>query len=289
MRLFKKNNNTNDTSDTQNNAEDISNLATDVLKTVVVNAKDVEAEVPSNGTDAVGETEEALEDTTTQTTNVTNITEVKMNEVNVKYIMARVQAFLSGNTQEDIIATDVPVGENGEEMTQENTTELEKVQEELKLAQDKASEFETAKSEIELKAQELQTKIDTMNAEKLEESIKAVKAELSQMVEKEISFVGGTIEDNVEKLFELKSTLGDDKAELFTFVVDSLKAKSAIIEDSLNEDGLNPEKTTQTVEEKVDQLTKEKMEEKKISEATAYNEVLNENPELKKAIYENIK
>lgn len=213
--------------------------------------------------------------------------------INVKDVLAKIADFLSGQTSKETVADEnsgKPVEENGEGMTQEEKDELLKVQEELKLANEKAEAEILAKTTLETHTKELQDQIDAMNAEKEEKAIKAEKENISQIVKNDLSFVDGTLEENAEKLFNIKSALGKDNAELFDFVIESLKKKSTEIENSLNPAGADIKKTDLiSAEEKVDKLTAEKMSKNpKLTESVAYTEVLDENLELKKAIYSNI-
>lgn len=267
--------------------------------------KDIISSVTINSTETVDETKEekiTVDETIFQTESsaseiienssantVNNVVEDEGDmekTINVKDIMAKIADFLGGQTSKETVSdkvSDKPVEENGVEMTQEQKDELLKVQEDLKLAEAKAL------AEAEAKA-ELQKQIDAMNAEKEAEKIKAEKEQLSTMVKDELSFVGGTLEENTDKLFELKSSLGEDKAELFDFVVNSLKKTSAIVEESLDESGSNPKKEEMlSVEEKVDKMVADKMEKNpSMKESVAYVAVLDENPELKQEIYSNI-
>jgi hypothetical protein len=296
--LNKKRNKSIVDSDITNEASDEAEIRLtkdDVLKTFVVDKKDIvinedeptsedNKDVAGNVDEIESESSEIIDSEETQSTETETINEVNTG-VNMEDIKSLVIDFFNFKKEKE----ENSVTEDGENMTVE-TQNTEDIQEQLKLAQEKVAEVEQAKADelaqAEAKLQETQAKLDEINKQKEEDKIKAEKETISQLVQSEISFLEGTPEENSEKLFELKYSLGEEKAELFDFVIDSLKSKSNKIESLLGEDGENIQEDNLSVEEKVDRLTKEKMEKENKSEAIAFNEVLEENPELNKALFE---
>jgi hypothetical protein len=143
-------------------------------------------------------------------------------------------------------------------------------------------ELEKAKNEV----AELKKQLEKLEKEKIEQVKKAQKEELIVKVKKELAFMSGSPDENVEKLLDVKKQVSE---ETFEWIYKNLKKESEIIEKELEEKGIAfADAEDMTAEDKLVKIAKSIEVEEKITYEKAYRKAGEANPDLlKQAIYKN--
>lgn len=148
---------------------------------------------------------------------------------------------------------------------------LEAIQKEL---DDAKVEIKKEREALEAEKLEIQKQKEAIEAEAIEKE----KSELLSICKEKLSFVEGTPDENVEKLFKLKKSVD---AESFEWIVKSLEKKSENIEKMMDESGSEaPFVEDLTASQKIEKIAKEIEAKEEIPYLKAYKKAQELNPDL---------
>lgn len=180
--------------------------------------------------------------------------------------------------EEEKVEETEEVAPKAEETTKEEITEPENSK---KIVENVLEEVkpEMKKSKLEKEVENLQKQILELQKEKEEQAEKAEKENVLSLVKKELAFVVGTIEENADKLFELKKAVSEDQ---YAWIVKNLKKQSEHVEKALEESGVeSPEAEDMTAHQKLEKIAKGYQEvEKELTFEQAYRKAQDFNPDL---------
>lgn len=211
----------------------------------------------------------------------------QMNE-KIEEIKKSFSSFVEGifNKNEEIIKE---LSEEGSQMTEQEKEQLLKSQEAVtSLEKEKEEAITKAKADAEIEVSlakaeviAIQKQLDEIKEQEIVKAELAIKADLLKSAQEELTFAKGTPEENAERLFELKKSLGEN-SELFDFVVDSLKKQASKIEKTLEPQGKDVDETiiTKSVAEEVLEELSKIEKEKGVDQTEAFNILRESNPEL---------
>lgn len=161
--------------------------------------------------------------------------------------------------------------------------EVKKEVETKSLQKEEVKSEDFIKAELDLKkAQEevleLKKQIEQKELEKKEQVEKNEKENLLTVLKSDLSFLEGTPEENVEKVFEIKKTISKEN---YQWLFENLKKKSEKNEEQLKEIGKsNYEAEDLTASQKLEKIAKQIETEQSISYEKAYAKAMDLNKEL---------
>lgn len=108
---------------------------------------------------------------------------------------------------------------------------------------------------------------------------KQTKSELLSICKEKLSFIDGTVDENVEKLFEVKKSIEADK---FEWLVKALKKKSEIIEKMMDESGTStPDESDMTADGRLAKIAKSIQQSEGLDYDTAFGKACEQHKDLR--------
>lgn len=190
-------------------------------------------------------------------------------------LVQKVMAFVESLTKSEETVTTEPVAD----ITKSKELEVQEIQKQLDeskvLIQKERDDLEVEKLAI---AKEKEAIESERIVKEQEIADKLTKSELLSICKEKLSFIDGTVDENVEKLFEVKKSIEADK---FEWLVKALEKKSETIENMMDESGTDtPFESDLTATQKVEKIAKEIQSKEELSFEKAYKRALDENPDL---------